>query len=106
MTAVTNGSEVRALVAVYNSELVFYLTADFSYETHLYVVSLKNTTQVKCVSCEISDQLIGTELYKRECRVASTAFSQSCEYISDNAFIASFISLVYSSLFRTQLLGT
>ena len=82
VSQVTTGHEVRSILAVYNSESVFYTTANYSYETHLYVVSLSNTSDVTCVSCSISSQLIGTELEDRECKVASAAFSTDCKSLT------------------------
>ncbi|KAI6650374.1 Dipeptidyl peptidase 4 [Oopsacas minuta] len=80
VTSVTSGNEVRSITAVYNSELVFYTTAEYSYKTHLYLVSLTDITQVICVSCDVSNQLTNTELENRDCEVVSTSFSQDSRY--------------------------
>lgn len=87
VSQITNAHEVRSIIAVYNSESVFYTTAAYSYETHLYVVNLSDTSDVTCVSCSLSNQLIGTELEKRNCSVASAAFGTDCKSLSINFYI-------------------
>ena len=103
---ITKGHEVRSIVAVYNSESVFYTTADYSYETHLYVVSLSDTSDVMCISCSLSKKLIGTELEKRECKVASAVFSTDCKSLTTICIFCLSIGVIHSSLLRSDLSGT
>ena len=75
VTQLTFDQEVRSLLAVYESDLAFYTTANYSYETHLYAVSLTDSSHITCVSCLLREQLRDTEVANRECSVVSAVFS-------------------------------